>query len=167
MFNSWWIALLDELLDTHHNAESPLRIGKHSISYQVGFSLADEKVVSSRRGTVLLTGGGMCEGGPVVGHLKVCLSDYPRPVRFLVTGYMPRDTLGARVVEAISAREDKNGRNNKSLEVDGITIPVGDIKAEISNLQGYYSGHADQEGLLDFVFGVAGASASTPVSVVA
>lgn len=159
-------SILDDLFDTSHLADRPLQIGKHTISYQVGFSLNSPKSDSHGRGTVLLTGGGMCEGGPVVEHLKVCLAGYPRPVTFLVTGYMANDSLGARVVQALTARKSGDKLPSKVLEIGEMKIPAEELNAEICALQGYYSGHADQAGLLDYIFTVTGTSPSIPIKPV-
>lgn len=159
-------SILDDLFDTSHLAERPIQIGKHTVSYRVGFSLNLAKSDFNGRGTVLLTGGGMCEGGPVVEHLKVCLAGFPRPVTLLVTGYMANDSLGSRVVQALTARLSEDKPIGKVLEVGDIKIPIEELSAEICALQGNYSGHADQAGLLDFIFTVAGASPSLPANPV-
>lgn len=158
--------LLDDLFDTSHIKDKPLRIGSHTISYQVNFSLSTTIPASSSRATVLLTGGGMCEGGPVVEHLKLCVAGYHRPVNLLITGYMANDSLGARLVEAIINRDAGNKQSIQLLDIGGINIPVSEIKMGLHLLQGYYSGHADQEGLLDFIFTVTKTSPSIPVKPV-
>lgn len=161
--------VLNDLFDTSHQLDNPLRVGEHTVSYQVGYALPKIGFEQNGRCIVLLTGGGMCEGGPVVEHLKSCLVGYDRSVTVLVTGYMATGSLGARLVDVLMNPASHSGEQvNKTLEVGDIKFPLEKLDARVRLVQGYYSGHADQSGLLEFIFSVAGTSPSIsvkPVSV--
>jgi len=129
-------------------------IGIHKIRYEHGFTLPT-LAESRKRGCIVITGGGMCEGGPVINHLeKIAASK--RPSAILVTGYMAKGTLGDRLISLSNARDQGEPLPFEKLVVGEKEIPAQDFKAKIIPFQSYYSGHADQSGLLDFVFKVFG-----------
>lgn len=159
--------ILTTLFDTSRNSDNPIIIGKHTITYQVGFSINSIGEKLGKRGTILLTGGGMCEGGPVVEHLKFCLTNQNFQTNLLITGYMAPDSLGDQLVRTINSSSAANNQD-KYIELEDIKIPLTEIRTGIIDLRGYYSGHADQQGLLDFIFNVAGSgpsSSAKPISV--
>jgi metallo-beta-lactamase family protein len=80
---------------------------------------------------VIVSAGGMCEGGRILHHLKHNLDD-PRST-VLIAGYQAPDTLGRRLVE-----------RRPEVRVLGRTVPV---KAEVVVLNGL-SSHADHGDLL-------------------
>ncbi len=94
-------------------------------------SVDDSRKINYHRGAaIIIAGGGMCEGGRIVHHLKHNLYD---PDSYLVfVGYQAQGTLG-RVIQ--------NGR--KSLRLFGEQIAV---KAKVTSI-GAFSAHADRDGL--------------------
>ncbi|MBY0233792.1 MAG: MBL fold metallo-hydrolase [Burkholderiaceae bacterium] len=105
-----------------------------------------------RRGTIFLTGGGMCDGGPVVGLLESFITNQ-EPFVFAPTGYLAGESLGGRLLDLVKSKTTSQDHNDAvSLRIGESQYPVSSVQAEVADLGPYYSGHADQAGLLDFVF---------------
>ncbi len=85
---------------------------------------------------VIISASGMCEAGRIRHHLKHNLWDARNSVIFV--GYQGEGTLGRTLIEG-----------KKDITLFGEDVHVA---AEIYNLEGF-SGHADQNGLLNWVSG--------------
>lgn len=85
---------------------------------------------------VIISSGGMCEGGRIRHHLKHRLWDSRNTILFV--GYQANGTLGRIIFDGAD-----------SVKIFGESI---DVKAEIALLAGV-SGHADREGLLAWLSG--------------
>ena len=83
---------------------------------------------------VIISSGGMCEGGRIRHHLKHNLWEKRNTILF--AGYQANGTLGRIIYDGAS-----------SVKIFNETI---DVKAEIALLAGI-SGHADQNGLLEWI----------------
>ena len=83
---------------------------------------------------VIISSGGMCEGGRIRHHLKHNLWEKRNTILF--AGYQANGTLGRIIFDGAS-----------SVKIFNETI---DVKAEIALLAGI-SGHADQKGLLGWI----------------
>ncbi len=83
---------------------------------------------------VIISSGGMCEGGRIRHHLKHNLWDSRNTILF--AGYQANGTLGRIIYDGA-----------KSVKIFGEEI---DVKAEIALLAGI-SGHADRDGLLSWM----------------
>ena len=83
---------------------------------------------------MIISSGGMCEGGRIRHHLKHNLWDSKNTILFV--GYQANGTLGRIIYDGA-----------KSVRILGEEI---DVKAQIALLQGI-SGHADRDGLLSWV----------------
>lgn len=86
------------------------------------------------RSMIIVSSSGMCEAGRVLHHLKNNIEDSRNMV--LVVGYMAKNTLGRRIVE-----------RQKFLRIYGMEY---ELNAEVRVINSF-SGHADQEGLLEFI----------------
>ncbi len=97
---------------------------------------------------IVISGGGMCSGGPVGRYLHQLLTDPKSTV--MLTGHCSADSVGGQLL-----RISSNGpETNRSVGVlrGAPAIPEADVNAEIGCLSGY-SGHADHNGLVDWFFG--------------
>ena len=99
---------------------------------------ADESKALNTNDTpkVIISSGGMCEGGRIRHHLKHNLWDERNTILF--SGYQANGTLGRIIYEGAS-----------SVKILGEEI---DVKAQIALLAGI-SGHADRDGLIRWISG--------------
>ncbi len=93
--------------------------------------LLNESTVPS----IIISASGMCEVGRIKHHLKHNIWDPKNTILFV--GYQAQGTLGSKIV---------NGEKNVKIFGEEISV-----NARIEYIEGY-SGHADQEWLLNFVY---------------
>lgn len=129
-------------------------IGVHCIQYDRDFKLPKLSQTQTR-GCIVITGGGMCDGGPVIAHLGKVISA-KREAVVLVSGYMAKGSLGSTLVAIGKAQLDGIAISFDTFPLGEKVVMASDVTARVIQLQSYYSGHADQSGLLDFVFKYSG-----------
>ncbi|OGX17941.1 MAG: hypothetical protein A3K83_02140 [Omnitrophica WOR_2 bacterium RBG_13_44_8b] len=95
----------------------------------------DSKALNNdKRPMIIIAGSGMCESGRILHHLKNNIEVSRNTV--LVVGYMARDTLGKRLVD-----------KERFVRIFGVEHELN-AQVEVINS---FSGHADQNELLDFI----------------
>ncbi len=111
---------------------------------------------------ILITSSGMCQEGRIKGHLREL--QYPETA-LVLTGYQSTHNGGLLFQCADGNACDIS---NEELETSGDPLPIKDIQGAVFNLGAYYSGHADSEDLLRFLFERAGdkGHAESPKQVV-
>ena len=98
-------------------------------------SVEQSKALNSlKTPAIIISSGGMLEGGRILHHLRNRIED-PRTT-ILLTSWQAPNTLGRRLVE-----------NEKSVRIYGEEFQV---RAKVEILPGF-SGHADRDGLVNFV----------------
>lgn len=89
---------------------------------------------AKRESSIIISASGMCEVGRIKHHLKHHLWDKNSTILFV--GYQAPGTLGRKIIDG-----------HKEVKLFGETVSVN---ANIEYIEGY-SGHADQEWLMNFV----------------
>jgi len=89
---------------------------------------------NNTRPMIVIAGSGMCESGRILHHLKNNIEDSRNTI--LIVGYMAKDTLGRRIVERM-----------RVVNIFGLDY---ELNAEVVIINSF-SGHADRNGLLDFI----------------
>ena len=125
----------DEALDILHRGENPVWFDGLELSVTTEDSVA---INNDPRPKVIISASGMCDAGRIRHHLKHNLWDPKNLILFV--GYQTAGTLGNALLHGA-----------KQVKLFGETIAVN---AEIDSLHGT-SGHADQQGLLNWVKGFA------------
>lgn len=92
-----------------------------------------KKLAASSELSITISASGMCEAGRVLHHLVGTIEDPKNTV--IIVGYQAENTLGRRLVEG-----------EPEVKIYGVMYK---LKAEVCVLNGF-SGHADQNGLLNF-----------------
>lgn len=136
-------AITDRVLLSERQRESEFA------SYKLRFCKPEEseEVMKEADLNIILSGSGMCDVGPVVPHL---LRELPRSTSTIVlTGYADSETVGGKLRALTRSIESLD---TESLNLGDTGLEAWKIKAAVEDLGGYYSGHADCDGLVDFVF---------------
>lgn len=112
--------------------------------------VTDRPSLPQGRPVVLVTGGGMCDGGPIAQWLPALLGN--PVVTVALTGYSGPSTVGGQLLNLRTTSPAELARHTGTLRWGKTqTFPIGQIAARIDRLAGY-SAHADQSGLLDWQF---------------
>lgn len=72
----------------------------------------------------------------------------------LTNGYMATGSLGGAIQAICQAKHDSTPLPVEPLEIDEERFNPEDVTLKLIQLQGFYSGHADQSGLMDYIFKV-------------
>lgn len=143
-------AVIHSLFPVANGEVVTIPVGIHKVRYESGFKIP-KLAELQERGCIVITGGGMCEGGPVIKHLEKIVAS-KRQSTILVTGYMAKGSLGEALVSICKARDEGRPLPSESLVLGEKTISPSEVTTNVIEIHGYYSGHADQNGLLDYVF---------------
>lgn len=91
--------------------------------------------------SIIIASAGMCDAGPVVSYLDQYGSDENNAIA--ITGFQAMGSKGRAIVDG--------------------TDP--EIKSKVVDLSGYYSAHADEDGLLKFLFDIGSKEQKRPTSI--
>jgi len=108
-----------------------------------------EKIKRNERIQIIVTASGMCDEGKVVTYLENNLTNENATI--VLTGFQAKDTNGAILKKLFNNEYDEKQKKSISLKLQNKDITLCDIKCKIEDMSEYYSGHADQEQLLDFI----------------
>jgi metallo-beta-lactamase family protein len=107
---------------------------------------------AAARGSVFVVSSGSCDGGPAAWWLPRQLASPDNTVA--LAGYCSAGTVGGQLLALAEAGAADRRRLTGSLDwPSGATMPQAEVEARIVALSGY-SAHADQAGLLDWLFNV-------------
>ncbi|KQQ56910.1 MBL fold metallo-hydrolase [Pseudomonas sp. Leaf127] len=140
-FHADWDAQAQQRLDegrTPLGFDQLITVDGHVKHMQVVNYLA-----KTARPAIVIAGHGMCSGGRIVNYLKAMLGDPRHHVVFV--GYQAKGTPG-RMIQ-VQGRASQPAQ----VELDGAFYA---IRAGVTTVAGY-SAHADQQGLVSFVTGMA------------
>ena len=144
------------------------QFGNLSISFGINLNwMKYAPNLAENEKVILITSSGMCHEGKILYHLENLRSER---VALVLTGY--QSTTNGRVLQKL-AEESSDIAEDEVLETsvsvkksDGQEkswtvrekreLPIKDIKGDVFNLGAYYSGHADRDNLLRFLFEPAG-----------
>jgi metallo-beta-lactamase family protein len=118
------------------------------IWHRVDISCRDATVAENGPRIVVATAGS-ADGGPVQSWLAHWLKDSRATVLF--SGYCHRGSLGARLLQIGKLSPEERARVSEMLDVAGQRISGCEVNARVVALGGY-SAHADQDGLVEWVF---------------
>ncbi|WP_223431942.1 MBL fold metallo-hydrolase [Pseudomonas sp. GL-B-26] len=112
----------------------------------------DELLKRAGAPTVVVCGAGSCDGGPAQWWAHRLAAGSTNTIAF--AGYCPTESAGGQILAAagLPIRERQRHTGNISWP-NGNTLPYRDIAAHVTKLPGY-SAHADQAGLLAWVFSI-------------
>jgi metallo-beta-lactamase family protein len=96
---------------------------------------------------IVIASSGMCNGGRVVRHLREYLRHESTTVIF--TGHQSSGTPGAALLKLVETPPEE--REDIKFKLGEEEWTGDEVKAQIFNLGPFFSGHADQEGLIDFI----------------
>jgi len=96
----------------------------------------------------------MCQAGRVLEHLPRLKSE---KAALILTGFQATPN-GRNLKKLASGKNDRFDLTVSEPKSNNETtaLPSGEIKGKIFDMSPYYSGHADKEGLLDFLFSIPG-----------
>lgn len=100
-------------------------------------SVTKPKQPSNFEADIVIASAGMCDNGPVVSYLERWGNDPRNTV--ILTGYQSAGSKGAELMQRATA-------SNVSMD------SLSPDQAEVIDMSPYYSAHADQQMLLDFLF---------------
>lgn len=145
-------SIIDNIFDSE-NANPHEVIGIHGINTGIKKNYLDNR---ERYNNIVVTGSGMCDGGPITDHLQEILTS--EKVCIVITGFMAYGTAGAGLKAIHDKRallatteEDPEGKTLVVNLPNGKRIKEEDVKATIIDLSSYYPGHADQADLVKHI----------------
>lgn len=139
--NSSWISeyainqIRDLSLDSPFEFDGIKKISKETISMNINEYRT--KLIQSRKPKIILSTSGMLEGGPILSYL----ADQNASGNLLaIVGYQVQGTIGYDIM---------NGQSKFSLETPWGKMQKLNLQNQVERF--YYSGHASQQGIKEFI----------------
>jgi Cft2 family RNA processing exonuclease len=127
------------------NPENEISMQKEEITKILSLALSKSKKETS----IKVSASGMCDFGEVTSLLEKYLPDEKSTI--ILTGYQAMGTNGFLLKNLKEGKYDEDNAKEKiSLKLQKDFL-LADVKCNIEDLSDYYSGHADQEQLTDYV----------------
>lgn len=124
--------------------------GSFKVTAERYLSMTRPKQPSNSEADIVIASAGMCDNGPVVNYLERWGNDPRNTV--IITGYQSAGSKGAELMQRATA----SPAPMDSLSPD---------QAEVIDMSPYYSAHADQQMLLDFLFRTDGFGCNKPATL--
>lgn len=102
-----------------------------------------------KKGNITVSASGMCDHGAVVGLLEKHLADENSTV--ILTGYQAKDTNGFLLKNYSEGKYNEDDKEKNRLSLGKTELRLSEIRCKIENLSEYYSGHADQRQLVNYI----------------
>ncbi len=97
--------------------------------------------------SIIVTSSGMVDNGKIISLLKEALTN--KNITILLTGYQSPNTNGY-LLKHINDYTNDELYNKKIIIDENNYIRLSDVKCHIEDISSYYSGHADQEQLVNY-----------------
>lgn len=97
---------------------------------------------------IVIASAGNCLGGRVVKHLANNVENPAATIAF--SGYLPSASPGFALKSLVGELSDEQ-RERVKIKLGDREFSATDVKATVEDLSSYYSGHADEAGLVDFI----------------
>jgi metallo-beta-lactamase family protein len=113
------------------------------------FRIDDEKIESELEigRKIIISSSGMCDEGKIVKILKNVLRDENNCI--VLSGYQAEGTNGYMIKNLSNYTEQEK----YNIQLKGVDLKLSEIKCRIEDVSKYYSGHADQEQLVEYIHG--------------
>lgn len=109
---------------------------KAKVNYDV--ERKEHRVPSS---SIIIASSGMCDSGPIKEYLDLLKSEEENAILF--TGFLSKGSVGQKI-------------KDKEIEY---------FKGSLIDMSAYYSGHADEEGIVDFVYNIGGRESNSNATI--
>lgn len=112
-------------------------------------TIEDKKIEAQiKKGSrIIISSSGMCEEGKIINILKNILLDEKNCI--ILTGYQAIGTNGY-ILKNLKNYSEEEKYNTRLKDVD---LRLSEIKCRIEDFSRFYSGHADQEQLIEYIHG--------------
>jgi len=105
---------------------------------------------NQKRCKIIVSASGMCDDGRVISLLEEYLSDEKATI--ILTGFQATETNGYLLKNLLNKKyEENNEKERIQLKLRNGDLSLASVKCTIEDMSEYYSGHADQEQLLDYI----------------
>lgn len=133
---------------------------------QCNFKISQDKENKEHKYSkkIIITSSGMCDKGKIQEILPDNLIDENSTI--VLTGYQAEGTAGHVLANLEKLKESNSQDEMYNTTLLGYDIRLSDIKCRVVNMSKYYSGHASQQDLVNYVFDNPKAPRSRPPQVI-